>query len=93
MTSPEAVFESLYGADDPDTLGAALETPDEGQEMQVPCKGSVVNVLNRIRGHLQSAISYAGKNAKNAARRKIVPDPRNYFIPLPEASWRESYQR
>lgn len=93
MTSPEAVFESLYGAEGPDTLEAALETPAEGQEIQVPYKGSVVDVLNRIRGHLQSAISYAGENSLTEARRKIVPDPTDYLIPLSEASWRESYQR
>ncbi|MEA3278273.1 MAG: IMP dehydrogenase [Pseudomonadota bacterium] len=93
MTSPEAVFESLYGVEDPDLLEEALETPAEGQETQVPYKGSVVGVLGRIRGHLQSAVSYAGEDSLANSRKKIVPDPRKYLIPLSEASWRESYDR
>ncbi len=93
MTSPEAVYESLYGAEDAEMLESAFETPAEGQEIQVPYKGSVVSVLGRIRGHLQSAVSYAGENSLADARQKIIPDPSVYLIPLSEASWRESYVR
>ena len=93
MTSPEAVFESLYGTEAPEILEAALETPAEGQETQVPYKGSVVGVLGRIRGHLQSAISYAGGTSLAEVREKIVQDPTKYLTPLSAASWRESYQR
>ena len=35
MTSPEAVLESLYDTDDVDAVNAALDTPPEGQEIQV----------------------------------------------------------
>ena len=50
-------------------------------------------LLVRIRGHLQSAVSYAGESSLRAARAKIVPDPLKYLIPLSEASRRESYER
>ena len=93
MTSPEAVFESLYDVEDPELLEAALETPAEGQEIQVPYKGSVVDLLRRIKGHLQSAVSYAGETSLDAARKKILPDPMKYLIPLSEASRRESFDR
>lgn len=93
MTSPEAVLETLYdaGGDPEDT--EALETPAEGQELQVPYKGSVVDVLHRIRGHLRSAVSYAGEQSLDAARRKILAEPERFLIPLSEAARRESYER
>lgn len=93
MTSPEAVFESLYDADDDDALDAALQTPPEGQEIQVPYRGSVVSILHRIRGHLRSAVSYAGEASLADAREKIVPDPLRFLITLSESSRRESYER
>jgi len=93
MTSPEAVFESLYDAENPDDLDFAFETPAEGQELQVPYKGSVVSVLRRIRGHLQSAVSYAGAVSLVEARAKIVPDPLQYLIQLTPAARRESFDR
>lgn len=92
MTSPQAVFESLYDGES-EALAGALETPAEGQELQVPYKGSVVDILNRFRGHLQSAVSYAGEGSLEAARAKILPDPMRYLIPLSEAARRESYER
>ena len=61
--------------------------------MQVAYKGSVVDILNRFRGHLQSAVSYAGETSLEAARAKILPDPMRYLIPLSEAARRESYER
>ncbi len=93
MTSPEAVFESLYDSDRPEEVDLALETPAEGQEMQVTYKGSVIDVLRRIRGHLQSAVSYAGENSLQAAQDKILPNPLTYLVPLSEASRRESFDR
>lgn len=93
MTSPEAVLESLYEVDDNDTISSALDTPPEGQEIQVPYKGSVNDILHRIRGHLRSAVSYAGEADLAAAREKILADPFAYLIPLSEASRRESYER
>jgi IMP dehydrogenase len=92
MTSPQAVFESLYDGED-EVLEGAFETPAEGQELQVPYKGSVVDILDRIRGHLQSAVSYAGEGSLEAARAKIVPDPMEFLIPLSEAARSESYER
>jgi IMP dehydrogenase len=93
MTSPQAVFESLYADSSEDDLESALATPPEGQEMQVPYRGSVVDILRRIRGHLQSAVSYAGEGSLERARAKIVPDPLQYLVPLSQASRRESYVR
>jgi len=93
MTSPEAVLESLYDSDDGEAIDAALATPPEGQEIQVPYRGSVIDILNRIRGHLRSAVSYAGENSLTAARAAIVPDPLKYLIALSEPARRESYQR
>jgi IMP dehydrogenase len=90
MTSPQAVFQALYdGAGD----DSALDTPAEGQEMEVPYKGSVVDVLHRIRGHLQSAVSYGGGRTLAEVRSEVVRDPLAYLVPLSDASRRESYER
>ena len=71
MTSPQAVFQALYDDEEPDAVEAALEMPAEGQEMQVPYRGSVVDILQRIRGHLRSAVSYGGRGiARPAPRRR-----------------------
>jgi len=89
MTSPEAVAD---GAEE-DELAEALRTPAEGQSVRVPYVGSVVAILSRIRGHLQSAVSYAGETTLCAAQQKIARDPARYLIPLSEASRRESFVR
>ncbi|MGI8785409.1 MAG: IMP dehydrogenase [Acidobacteriota bacterium] len=93
MTSPEAVLEALYDAEDGDAAEEALATPPEGQEMQVPYKGSVIDVLRRIRGHLASSVSYAGSASLDQARSAIVRDPLKFLIPLSESSRDESYER
>ncbi len=93
MTSPQAVFESLYDGEDSDLLQSALETPAEGQELLVPYTGSVVDVLRRMRGHLQSAVSYAGATSLEQARARVLPDPFQFLIPLSAAARRESYER
>jgi IMP dehydrogenase/GMP reductase len=89
MTSPEAVAD---GSEE-DELAEALRTPAEGQSVRVPYVGSVVGILSRIRGHLQSAVSYAGEASLEAAQRKIACDPARYLVPLSEASRRESFVR
>jgi len=89
MTSPEAVAD---GAED-DELAEALRTPAEGQSVRVPYVGSVVGILERIRGHLQSAVSYAGESDLRSAHCKIAREPGKFLIPLSEASRRESYVR
>ncbi len=93
MTSPQAVLEALYDAEQEENADKALSTPAEGQEMQVPYKGSVVDVLHRIRGHLASAVSYAGGATLREVRERIVSDPLRFLIPLSESSYRESYER
>jgi IMP dehydrogenase len=92
MTSPQAVLESHYDANG-EVDDAAFDTPAEGQELQVPYRGSVADILSRIRGHLRSAVSYAGETSLAAARRKVLPDPLQYLIPLSPAARRESYER
>ena len=93
MTSPQAVFQALYDVEDQTELQEALQTPSEGQQMQVAYKGSVVDLLHRIRGHLWSAVSYAGGSSLAEVRERIVHDPLRYLIPLSEAARRESYER
>jgi IMP dehydrogenase len=92
MTSPQAVFEALYdeGADE---LGLALDVPAEGQEVQVPYRGGVRDVLHRIGGHLRSAVSYGGETSLEAVRKNVLAEPARYLVPLSEASRRESYER
>jgi IMP dehydrogenase len=93
MTSPQAVFQALYDDRDPGELDDALETPAEGQEIQVPYRGSVRDVLHRIRGHLRSAVSYAGEESLAAVRERLLAAPDDYLIPLSAASRRESFDR
>jgi IMP dehydrogenase len=92
MTSPQAVLESLYQAE-PEEVQRVLETPAEGQEIQVPYRGSVGDILSRVRGHLRSAVSYAGGDSLEEVRERIVDEPLAHLIPLSEASRRESYER
>jgi IMP dehydrogenase len=89
MTSPEAVVDAALE----DELEDALSTPAEGQSVRVPYVGSVVGILARIRGHLQSAVSYAGETSLAAAHLKIARQPMRYLVPLSEASRRESFVR
>jgi IMP dehydrogenase len=89
MTSPEAVAD----AETNDSLVEALSTPAEGQSVRVPYVGSVVTILHRIRGHLRSAVSYAGERDLKSAHEKIAKDPARYLIPLSDASRRESFVR
>ena len=93
MTSPQAVLETLYDTEDPEEIEAALATPAEGQESQVPYRGSVKSILDRMTGHLRSAVSYAGSGSLQEARTRVVPHLTSYLIPLSEASRRESYER
>jgi IMP dehydrogenase len=90
MTSPEAVTE---GVEDEEQVAEALRTPAEGQSVRVPYVGSVVGILARIRGHLQSAVSYAGESSLIDAHRKVAANPAEFLVPLSEASRRESYVR
>ncbi|MCK6544303.1 IMP dehydrogenase [Myxococcota bacterium] len=92
MTSPEAVLQALYD-DDPEAARDVLATPAEGQEIQVPYKGSVVDILHRIRGHLASSVSYAGGASLEEVRERIVPRVTDYLVPLSPGAYHESYQR
>jgi IMP dehydrogenase len=93
MTSPQAVLEALYEADGLDAADAALDVPAEGQEVQIPYKGTVLDILRRVRGHLQSAVSYAGSGSLSEVRERVLANPLKYLIPLSEAARRESYER
>lgn len=89
MTSPEAVMDSHSTEELDDRLG----TPAEGQSDRVPYVGSVVGILGRIRGHIQSAVSYAGETNLADAYRKMSQEPGKFLIPLSEAAKVESFQR
>jgi IMP dehydrogenase len=93
MTSPQAVLSSLYDGDNGEADNAALDTPAEGQEILMPYRGSVSEVLHRIRGHLQSAISYSGERSLADVRAKVLPDPFHYLIALSPAARAESFER
>lgn len=89
MTSPEAV---LVGMGEDETAAEVLSTPAEGKELKVEYVGSVVDIIERIRGHLRSAVSYAGEKSLSEARRKFCQNP-ELFIQLSEASRKESFDR
>lgn len=89
MTSPQAV---LANATDHE-IDELLETPQEGQSLEVPYKGGVTQVLTRIRGHLQSSVSYAGEVSLFKAHKKIVKDPAKYLTKLSPAARAESFER
>jgi IMP dehydrogenase len=93
MTSPQAVFEALYDDETPEAVEAALDQPAEGQEVQIPYKGTVLDILHRIRGHLSSAISYSGAQSLAEVRDKVLRDPGRFLIPLSAAARAESYDR
>jgi IMP dehydrogenase len=93
MTSPQAVFEALYDDETPEAVEAALDQPAEGQEVQIPYKGTVVDILHRIRGHLCSAVSYGGGEGLAELRAKVLRDPGRFLIPLSAAARSESYDR
>ena len=93
MTSPEAVLQSLYETSGNQIDQEMLDTPAEGQEIQVPYKGSVIDILHRIRGHLRSSVSYAGSKSLEDARQKITPDPLQFLVPLSPAAQKESFER
>ena len=88
MTSPEAVVEGATGE-----IEDILSTPSEGQSVKVPIVGSVADVLRRVKGHLQSSVSYAGEESLLATQKKIAKDPEKYLIRLTEASKAESFDR
>lgn len=90
MTSPEAVMDSPDGEE---SLEERFQTPAEGQSLEVDYSGSVVNIIRRIRGHLQSAVSYAGQDTLLKAHKKISLNPGIYLERLTEASRRESFER
>ncbi len=90
MTSPEAVFD---GPDVQDSLEERFNTPAEGQAIKVDYIGSVVDIVRRMKGHLQSAVSYAGESNLWNAHDKISNLPENYLVRLSEASKRESFER
>jgi IMP dehydrogenase len=93
MTSPQAVFEALYDDETPEAVEAALDQPAEGQEVQIPYKGTVLDILHRIRGHLSSAISYGGAQSLAEVRDKVLREPGRFLIPLSAAARAESYDR
>ena len=91
MTAPQAVLQSSYD-EDSGTREVELETPAEGMQIQVPYKGSVVEVLHRVRGHMQSAVSYAGRNVTRSRAREDLEGSDEVPDPLSAASRHESFE-
>ncbi len=89
MTSPQAVLANA----DPEEADDLLAVPQEGQSVELPYRGSVLAILARIRGHLQSAVSYAGETSLRDARAKVGRAPGKFLIRLSEASRKESFIR
>jgi IMP dehydrogenase len=90
MTSPEAIIAGTY---DENEITERLSTPAEGQSKKVPYAGPVENILKRIKGHLQSAVSYSGEKTLADARAKIAREPMKYLVRLTQASRKESFER
>ena len=59
----------------------------------MPYRGSVSSILQRIRGHLQSSVSYGGEITLAAVREKVLLDPTAFLVPLSAAARIESYER
>ena len=90
MTSPQAIIDQTDGNDQIE----ALQTPAEGQPDEVPYVGSVVDVLERIAGHLRSAVSYSGFKTLQEAHDHISRNPDKYFSSwLSPAAQKESFER
>lgn len=89
MTSPEAMVDGTIG----DNFEEVLGTPAEGQSLRAPYVGSVIDIIKRIRGHLQSAVSYAGEKTLYNAHKKISQNPEDYLTRLTPASQKESFER
>jgi len=90
MTSPEAI---IAGSFDENEILEKLSTPAEGQSKKVPYTGPVASILRRVRGHLQSAVSYSGEKTLADARAKIAREPAKYLVRLTRASRKESFER
>lgn len=91
MTSPQALIDQIRDEKD---LAEALRTPAEGQPDEIPYVGSVVDVLERIAGHLRSAVSYSGFKTLQEAHDRISRNAGKYFSSwLSPAAQRESFDR
>src|SRR3989344_839973 len=90
MTSPEAVFDGPEGED---SLEERFNTPAEGQAIKVDYVGSVVDIIKRVRGHLQSAVSYMGHETLMKVHKDFSNAPSKYLIRLTESSRKESFER
>ena len=73
--------------------GFRIDRPPEDWLFKACAGDVVVDVLHRLRGHLRSAVSYAGGHTLAEMRERIVRDPLRALIPLSEAARRESYER
>lgn len=95
MTSPEA---SLDGSNSEDAgeIQEKMRT-QEGQERKVAFVGSVVDIIDKIKGHLQHSVSYAGTKTLWDAHRKfafgISVDWKKYLDRQTKTAQKESYDR
>lgn len=88
-TAPQSVIESSQNGDEE----TALSTPQEGQSLEVRYRGSVVEILERMAGHLMSSVSYSGYKDLKSAHLAISKNPSKYFQKLSPAAQKESFER
>src|SRR3989344_679848 len=94
-TSIEASLEEFNDDENLEALMDDVQAP-EGQPRPVKyIEGGVAKVIRRIRGHLKSAVSYAGTKSLIDAQKKMVDTPWLYVNrrPLTEAAKKESFDR
>ena len=64
----------------------------EGETIRIEHKGSVTDVMDRITGHLRSAISYAGCKSVLQLHEEVTPVFEEHIAHLSVGSIRESYE-
>lgn len=94
MTSPQAVLDGSVR--DTDDVLKTMRAP-EGQQKPVDYTGSAADIINRIKEHVQSAVSQAGTRNLWDARHKfafgICLNPGDFLNVLSDAAREESFDR
>jgi len=91
-TSPEIKLDQYSAIDEPNEDFEGVDNM-EGQMRPVPYSGSVTKLLRRLRGSLQSAVSYGGVKRLADFHKELTPNISKYLERLTEASRKESFDR
>jgi hypothetical protein len=93
MTSPQAVFQSLYDGENDVELDEALETPPKARRSRFPTRAASLT-SSAACGATSSHPSATPANVRSRLHgAKVLPDPFEYLVPLSEAARSESYVR